>query len=472
MAEFSTDTMARPLDALFREGALGNLSDAELLERLPASGAAFDVLMARHGTMVLAVCRRILRDGHAADDAFQVTFLVLARRARAIRRRESLGPWLHGVARRVALRARAAAAMRQEREARAAIDPAAAVTEAGDDELGPALHAEIDRLPEKYRSPIVLCYLQGRTIDEASRQLGWPVGTVGGRLARARDRLRDRLVQQGLVAPTLLIASPPPNTASVAAVPRALAVSTCAAALQLAAGRPATAVVSAIVANLLEQTVRSIAWTRFMIGAGFCGLLGTLASGAAGISLMAGAVNDPTPPQPQALTRAASDPLRPAANPVAETLNQASRAAADLNDPQEKLDAHMALAWAQIKTGDPAGVRASLDHATEAASALEMEPRCYSRVRIAQARGETGDKQRGLDLLAQTAHRRRTAREKADLAAEGHRHGPRRARRSGRRACDYQSPRPGDPQRGEPAEGALEYQPVRRRRSTACHRRR
>ncbi len=129
MAELSTDTMARPLDALFREGALGGLSDAELLERFPACGAAFDVLMARHGTMVLAVCRRILRDEHAADDAFQVTFLVLVRRARAIRRRESLGPWLHGVARRVALRARAAAAMRQEREARAAIDPAAAVTE-------------------------------------------------------------------------------------------------------------------------------------------------------------------------------------------------------------------------------------------------------------------------------------------------------------------------------------------------------
>jgi hypothetical protein len=139
-----------------------------------------------------------------------------------------------------------------------------------------------------------------------------------------------------------------------------------------------------------------------MIGAGICGLLATLASAAAGISLMAGAVDDPTPRQREAQTRATTDHHRPAKNPVAETLNQASRAAADLNDPQEKLDAFMALAWAQIKTGDPAGARASLDHATEAASALELEPRCFGHVRIAQARGEAGDKQRGLDLLAQT----------------------------------------------------------------------
>ena len=106
-------------------------------------------------------------------------------------------------------------------------------------------------------------------------------------------------------------------------------------------------------------------------------------------------------PQPPALTKAASGPDRPGGNPVVETLNQASQTAADLSDPQEKLDAHMALAWAQIKSGDPAGARASLDHATEAASALEMEPRCYGRVRIAQARGEVGDRQGGLALLAQ-----------------------------------------------------------------------
>ena len=131
-------------------------------------------------------------------------------------------------------------------------------TEPSDDDLGPALHAEIDRLPEKYRAPIVLCYLQGQTIDEASRQLGWPAGTVGGRLARARDRLRDRLVQQGLVAPQPWLTALAPDT--VLGGGRTTGAGPCPprnAALQLAAGRPATAVVSAVVANLLEQTVRS-----------------------------------------------------------------------------------------------------------------------------------------------------------------------------------------------------------------------
>ena len=199
----------------FAKETLGSLSDAQLLERFVASGAAagaaFDVLMARHGPMVLGVCRRILRDGHAADDAFQATFLVLVRRAGLS---GGASRWGHGCTASHGAwpcgRGRPPRCARNGKPARRST-AATAVTEPGDDDLGPALHAEIDRLPEKYRAPIVLCYLQGRTIDEASRQLGWPVGTVGGRLARARDRLRDRLVRQGLVAPTVLIAALAPN---------------------------------------------------------------------------------------------------------------------------------------------------------------------------------------------------------------------------------------------------------------------
>jgi RNA polymerase sigma factor (sigma-70 family) len=405
MTELSTDALAGPLQVLFREGTLGGLSDAQLLERFLASGAAagaaFDALMARHGPMVLGVCRRILRDPHAADDTFQATFLMLVRRAGAIRRRESLGPWLHGVARRVALRAKADATVRREREARAAIDPATAVAETEADDLGPALHAEIDRLPEKYRAPIVLCYLQGRTIGEAARQLGWPPGTVGGRLARARDRLRDRLVRRGLVAPPAWVAASAPDPASTAAVPRALARSTHEAAIQLAAGRAATAVVPAAVANLLGETLRTMAWTRLMTAAGICSVLAALAIGAAGMSLTVGAFVPPSAPLQPARTGAARGPDRAPGIPLVETLRQASRAAADLSDPQDKVDANMALAWALLKSGDQAGARTNLDRAAEAAGALEAELRCYARVRIAKARGEAGDRRGGLGLLAQ-----------------------------------------------------------------------
>src|SRR5262249_39440469 len=144
-----------------------------------------------------------------------------------------------------------------------------------------------------------------------------------------------------------------------------------------------------------------VAWTRLMIGAGICGVLGALAIGPAGMSRTSGALDDPASPQPPARTEAGPGSDRPAGNPLVETLRQASRAAADLSDPQDKVDANMALAWALIKSGDRAGARTNLDQAAEAASALEPEPRCYARVRIAQARGEAGDRQAGLILLAQ-----------------------------------------------------------------------
>jgi polysaccharide biosynthesis/export protein len=258
MPELSTKQVGRWFDTLFHEGTLSGLTDAQLIARFlgsgPAGETAFEILLGRHGPMVFAVCRRILGDNHAAADAFQATFLVLVRRARAIRRRESLGPWLHGVARRAALSARAAARLRREREGRVAIDAEMAVADRPVDEtdLGAMLHAEIDRLPEKYRAPIVLCCLQGRTIDEAWRELGWPAGTVGGRLARARQRLRDQLVRRGLSVPTAqaaLVSDP----AGAAGVPLRLTRSTVMAARQLAAGRPASTVIAATVATFLRR---------------------------------------------------------------------------------------------------------------------------------------------------------------------------------------------------------------------------
>src|SRR6516165_3140944 len=164
-------------------------SDAILLDRFVEQWdqAAFRDLVGRHGPMVLGVCRRILRDPHAADDAFQATFLLLVRKAGSVRKRGSVGPWLYGVARRVALEARGAAS---RRHVPAPLDPEAALVDDHDglerDELHAVLHEELGRLPEKYRDPIVLCYIEGLPHEAVARQLGCPLGTVRTRIARGR----------------------------------------------------------------------------------------------------------------------------------------------------------------------------------------------------------------------------------------------------------------------------------------------
>ena len=179
-----------------------NVSDAELVRRFAdhRDEGAFAALLRRHGPMVLGVCRRVLGNAHDAEDAFQATFLVLARNAPAIRKRASVGSWLHGVARQVAVRARAAAARRQEREREAPPERPVPGPEADASwrEVGTVLDEELGRLPDQYRAPLVLCYLGGLTRDEAAQRLGCPPGTLKSRLEQARERLQHRLVSRGL----------------------------------------------------------------------------------------------------------------------------------------------------------------------------------------------------------------------------------------------------------------------------------
>jgi RNA polymerase sigma factor (sigma-70 family) len=159
---------------------------------------AFSVLIERHGPMVLAVCRSVLRAPHDVEDAFQDTFLALARRAHTIKHTETIGPWLHRVALRLALKARSAASQRRVRERNRTGSRPESPIDPPDLSLIPLLREEVSRLPESYRLPVVLCYLEEKTNQEAAAQLRCPVGTIKGRLSRARQTLRDRLSRRGL----------------------------------------------------------------------------------------------------------------------------------------------------------------------------------------------------------------------------------------------------------------------------------
>jgi RNA polymerase sigma factor (sigma-70 family) len=180
-----------------RDGA--GMTDGQLLECFLSQrdDAAFECLVRRHGPMVLGVCRRVLHHVHDAEDAFQATFLVLARRAASLRDRELVGNWLHGTAYRAALEAKAARRRVKERQVRAMPDPET-MDKADWAELRLVLDHELNRLPEKYLAAILLCDLEGRTRKEAARQLGVPEGTLSGRLTTARRLLAKRLAGRGV----------------------------------------------------------------------------------------------------------------------------------------------------------------------------------------------------------------------------------------------------------------------------------
>jgi RNA polymerase sigma factor (sigma-70 family) len=218
----------------------GEPVDGELLARFARDGdqAAFEMLVHRHGPMVWSVCRRLLKDVHDAEDAFQATFLVLARKATTIRKHASAGSWLHGVARRVAAKVHESARRpREGRLPRPVPDPG---EEAAARELLPVLDEELARFPEKYRAPLVVCCLEGLTRDEAARLLRWPPGTVAGRLARGRERLRERLLRRGVE---------PPFPASAAPLPASLLPPL----LHVAAGGSPSPVVLALTRGVLRE---------------------------------------------------------------------------------------------------------------------------------------------------------------------------------------------------------------------------
>ncbi len=257
---------AADIGRIFGGHTVAGLSEWQLLERYleRQDEVAFEALVARHGPMVLGVCRRMLTSQTDVEDAFQATFLVLVRRARQLGPRDAIGPWLHGVAARVALRAHCEAARRRRFES-THIDAAAAVTgpsrSPGDFDLAETLDQELSRLPPRYRSPIVLCYLEGQTHEEAARLLKWPVGTVKGRLARARDLLRCRLARRGL-APTALGVIGLLGSELSASIPRALLETTVRSSLKYAIGRTTAQVASTSIASLVEGALTAMFFSK------------------------------------------------------------------------------------------------------------------------------------------------------------------------------------------------------------------
>jgi len=330
MSHAMTTSVARQIGSLFGGGSVTGLSDRQLIERFVArrdagGEAAFSALVARHGPMVLSVCRQLLGDHQQAEDAFQAVFLVLARRARFVHDPDLLGNWLYGVALRTARKARAGLARRRESEAyRAATQPETCSPVPADQpaierEQAEALHAEIDRLPASSRVPVVLCYFEGLSLAEAAQRLRCPAGTVHSRLVRARERLRRGLVRRGIaLSGTALAAALAPKSASASISP-ILCDATTRAALQFAARHAAGVGLSASAAALAREVLRTMLLHTLPAPALLLLLLSSLITGA-GYLTRTFAVDDgprSLPAAPQSLA-----PPKPAAVSQGPTLGR------------------------------------------------------------------------------------------------------------------------------------------------------
>lgn len=315
--------LADQLRRLFVAGSLTGLGEGALLDRFVRLGdsEAFEALVVRHGPMVLSVCRRFLRNPHDVEDAFQATFLVLSRKAASLRKREALAPWLFGVAYKVATRARSRAITRLSSSR--ALDSVAATDEPPEigmnrEEASTLLHEELARLPEADRAPLVLCYFEGLTHDEAADRLRWPVGTVRGRLARARGKLRARLTRRGLEPNSLNLADArfrPPI------IPIAMARSVSRSALSFATRSPLLVAASPSAVVLAREVLRVMILKPLMMTAALSTTLlltvaGPVLSASRGgsdpakpraTSTRVSARRPPTPPDPSVYKKALRD---------------------------------------------------------------------------------------------------------------------------------------------------------------------
>ena len=304
-ARQGTAAVARLRDAI-RPGGLDDLPDADLLARYAryADHPAFEALLRRHGPVVFGVCRRVLPNPADAEDAFQATFLVFVRKARSVRRGDRLGPWLYGVAVRVARKARSRSAQRAVPTEATDVIPDPTTTAETPDWL-PVLDAEVQALPAKYREPLILCELQGATRADAARALGIPEGTLSSRLSRGRDLLRRRLLRHGTLLPAggvsaLFTAA----GVSRGAVPAGLLVRTAELAVVAATGAALAGAVPAGAARLTDEVRKGMFLTKLRVTGGAVLALGMVAAGL----LAAAPVGGPMPDDQRGAVAAAPPP--------------------------------------------------------------------------------------------------------------------------------------------------------------------
>jgi RNA polymerase sigma factor (sigma-70 family) len=386
MSTPAADTVLHAIRRLVEDPRTGKHSDAELLRRFTSDRdeAAFRCLMHRHGPMVLNVCREVLGNEADAADAFQATFLILAQKPGAIRKKASIGSWLHGVAYRTARKAQRDTARRHRHETRR---PGPTARAEGDDlswrEIQQVIHDELNHLSEPYLAPLVLCYLQGKTQDEAAALLGISKATLKNRLERGRALLRARLLRRGLGPVATLLASAWPAATANASLPATLASNTVRAAALFAVGNKVTGLISAEVGALTEGVLKMMFLSRLktltLLPLIFA-LLG-LAIAIGGYATLAadqtatpkGGASSDAPREKQPSDKGPAKAKTPTQLRVEALLQDARKAAEDIEDKQWKAWMLQSVAEEQAKVGDKATSAQTFQAAVQAAKEVPSE---------------------------------------------------------------------------------------------------
>ncbi len=326
MASAQLDVAVRYIRRMAAGQLHNESSDSQLLEDYTARGdqAAFAAIAKRHGPMVLSVCRRVLGHEQDAEDAFQVTFLALARHAAQVRKKEALASWLHGVAYRTAMSAKRAAARRRRHEGRVeSMRQTTPCEELTLREIQAMLDEEVQRLPERYRIPFVLCYLEGKSQEEVARALGLKQGTLWSRLNRGRQQLQEHLAKRGIAVPAAILVAGAVSQCAGAAVPVRLLDTTVKAALQYAAGQAVAAgLLTSGATTLLQGVTNAMFVSKCKIATALLLAVGVIAgAGLLTRQVLAGKNEDPAQqvvPQPPAQDNAKAQPAQAPGSPRSE----------------------------------------------------------------------------------------------------------------------------------------------------------